>query len=74
MYATVPSTTPGPVSRASVGECVSSSVPTTACRARPKSRIFTIPSFVTKRFSGLMSRWMTPLSCAAARPRVTCSA
>ena len=27
-----------------------------------------MPSVVTKTFSGLMSRWTTPFSCAAARP------
>ncbi len=37
-------------------------------RAMPKSRIFARPSCVRKMFSGLMSRWMTPLSCAAERP------
>ena len=29
------------------------------------------PSFSRKRFSGLMSRWTMPLSCAAARPSAT---
>ena len=37
--------------------------------ARPKSRILTRPSLVTKMFSGFRSRWTMPLSCAAARPR-----
>ena len=36
--------------------------------ASPKSRIFSRPSFVTKRFSGFTSQWITPRSCAAARP------
>ena len=36
--------------------------------ARPKSRIFTRPSRVTKMFSGLRSRWTMPFSWAAARP------
>ena len=36
--------------------------------ARPKSRILTRPSRVTKTFSGFRSRWTMPLSCAAARP------
>ena len=36
--------------------------------ARPKSRIFTRPSFVTNRFSGFRSRCTIPFSCAAARP------
>ncbi len=39
--------------------------------ASPKSRILTRPSFVTKTFSGLMSRWTIPLSCAAASPVAT---
>ena len=34
----------------------------------PKSPIFTAPSFVHMMFCGLMSRWITPLACAAARP------
>ncbi len=37
-------------------------------RAMPKSRIFARPSLVRKMLSGLMSRWMMPFSCAAARP------
>src|SRR5438552_13889361 len=37
--------------------------------AKPKSRIFTRPSRVTKIFSGFRSRWTIPFSCAAARPR-----
>ena len=36
--------------------------------ARPKSRILTRPSLVTKTFSGFRSRWTMPFSCAAARP------
>ena len=47
---------------------------TTACSARPKSRILTTPSFVTNRFSGFRSRWTTALSCAAASPCAACSA
>ena len=42
--------------------------------ARPKSRIFTRPSVVRKRFSGLRSRWTIPLRCAAARPCAVCTA
>ena len=42
--------------------------------ARPKSRIFTRPSCVTKMFSGFRSRWTMPLSCAAARPSAICTA
>ena len=45
-----------------------------AARARPKSRIFTSPSLVTKTLSGLKSRCTTLRSCAAARPRAICSA
>ena len=36
--------------------------------ARPKSRIFTLPSSVTNRFSGFRSRCAIPFWCAAARP------
>ena len=39
--------------------------------ARPKSRILTRPSSVTNTFSGLMSRWTMPFSCAAASPVAT---
>ena len=42
--------------------------------ARPKSRILTRPSRVTKRFSGLRSRWTIPRSCAAASPCAICAA
>ena len=38
--------------------------------ASPKSRILTRLSGLTNTFSGLRSRWMIPLSCAAVRPRV----
>jgi hypothetical protein len=34
----------------------------------------TRPSRVTKMFSGFRSRCTMPLSCAAARPRATCTA
>ena len=43
-------------------------------RARPKSRIFARPSAASIRFSGLRSRWTTPLACAAASPSAICSA
>ncbi len=36
--------------------------------AMPKSAIFTSPSAVTIRFSGLMSRWTMPRRSASARP------
>jgi hypothetical protein len=42
--------------------------------ARPKSRIFTKPSFVTIRFSGLRSRWTMPAACALASPSAACAA
>ncbi len=63
-----PSTTPG-----SVPEIVFRSVrpsPSSAVFsfARPKSRIFTRPSFVTNRFSGFRSRCTIPFSCAAESP------
>ena len=51
-------------------------------RAIPKSRTLMRPSFVTKTFSGLRSRWMIPRPCAAAmrvarsrgRSRAPCAA
>ena len=48
-----------------------SASPLSACVsfARPKSRIFTWPSFVTNTFSGFRSRWTMPFSWAAASPR-----
>ena len=42
--------------------------------ARPKSRILTRPSRVTKTFWGFRSRWTMPRSCAAASPWTICSA
>ncbi len=36
--------------------------------ARPKSRIFTNPSFDTMMFSGFRSRCTMPAECALARP------
>ncbi len=62
-------TTPGSVAEATVGRFVAPAAGSTCVSfARPKSRILTRPSFVTKRFSGFKSRWTMPLSCAAARP------
>ena len=57
------------------GRVAASSAGAAAARtfAKPKSRIFTRPALVTNRFSGLRSRWMMPFSCAAARPRATCT-
>ena len=40
--------------------------------ASPKSRIFSRPSGVRKRFSGLMSRCAMPFACAAASPAASC--
>ena len=42
--------------------------------ARPKSRIFTKPSDVRNRFSGLRSRCRIPRACAACSPRHACTA
>ena len=61
-YCAVPSTVPVRVSRAA-----------SRARAIPKSVILTWPSSVTSRLPGLMSRWMTPLRCAAYRPLAACS-
>ncbi len=53
-------TTPGSVA---VGSWDALPEPSTCVSlARPKSRIFTRPSFVTKRFSGFKSRWTIPFS------------
>jgi hypothetical protein len=66
MYATVPITVPGLVAP---GDALRpSSAPAGIRFARPKSRIFTRPSAVTKTFSGLRSRWTIPFRWAAARP------
>jgi hypothetical protein len=59
MYATVPISTPGFVGCDAVTSSLST--PTDVSLARPKSRIFTLPSVVRKRFSGLRSRWTMPL-------------
>src|SRR5215472_2818931 len=42
--------------------------------ARPKSRTLTVPSPLILTLSGLRSRWIMNLSCAAARPSAICSA
>ena len=68
-----PAPCPGSV-RDAVGGCVP--VAGSSARvslARPKSRIFTRPSRVTKMFSGFRSRWTIPFSCAAASPRAICA-
>ena len=40
----------------------------------PKSRTLTLPLRVRNMFSGLMSRWTTPLACAAASTSRSCVA
>ena len=76
-----PAPAPAPCTRA----CRSPSRPPSACcrapteRAMPKSMISASPPsggspFSIMMFSGLRSRWTTPLSCAAARPCATCCA
>ena len=60
MYPAVPITVPGSVSASPSRSLRSPSGPARSSRARPKSRIFTIPSFVRNRFSGLRSRWTIP--------------
>ena len=57
MYAAVPMTVP-----AAVAACPYAG---SRRRARPKSRTLICPVFSEKRFAGLMSRWTTPLPCAA---------
>ena len=67
MYGVVPRVVPSLVRRPSLKL-------TSCMRARPKSSTLRRPSVVTKRLAGLMSRWMMPCSCAAARQSSTCSA
>ncbi len=55
MYETVPSVVPVRV--------ISEEGP--ASFARPKSRILAVPSAVTIRFAGLISRWTMPDLCAS---------
>ena len=44
-----------------------------AARARPKSVILTRwTPFSSRMLAGLMSRWISPCACAAARPRAVC--
>ena len=65
MYATVPTIMPGSVSDTAVA--VAS--PASAVRfARPKSRIFTLPSGAIATFALFRSRCTTPRWCACARP------
>src|SRR5437016_4412047 len=68
MYAIVPTVLPGLVSNSSnvavgIAERLIPSA-TVVSFARPNSRIFARPRFVTKMFAGLMSRW-TSQSAAA---------
>jgi len=51
-----------------LGALVASGPSGASWAARPKSSTLTRPSRVTKRFSGLTSRWTRCFSCAAARP------
>jgi ABC-type sugar transport system ATPase subunit len=68
-------TTVDQVVRAMVGSTLSLPFATRGSwRASPKSRILTVPSDVTKTFSGFRSRWTMPRACAAARPRAICRA
>jgi hypothetical protein len=46
----------------------------TANLAKPKSSIFACSRSVTKMFEVLISRWMMPLSCAAASASAICAA
>ena len=74
MYATVPIThARAPSGDDAVGSSLSPASRSTSL-ARPKSRIFTRPSVVRNRFSGLRSRWTIPFAWAAARPCATCTA
>ena len=42
--------------------------------AKPKSRIFTVPSGLTFTLAGFRSRWMMPRSCAYSSPSAICLA
>jgi hypothetical protein len=71
MYAGVPSTAPVTVTRASTdasGEIAAGVVCGPRC-ARPKSLTRGRPSSPTSTFSGLKSRWTTPLWWASTSPR-----
>ena len=65
MYAAVPRMIPGSVASAIVVSCVATPLTDLESLARPKSRIFAVPSRRTKMFAGLRSRWTIPCSCAA---------
>ena len=41
--------------------------------ARPKSSTLARPCGVIMMFAGLMSRWISPMECAAARASATCA-
>ena len=49
-----------------VPACVCVSRSSSATRAMPKSRIFTVPWYEIIRFDGEMSRWMIPSGCPVA--------
>ena len=66
MYAGVPTAMP-----VAVWNIVTRS--SASARAMPKSAIFTRPSTLTSRFSGLRSRCTTPAACACASPASTLS-
>jgi hypothetical protein len=51
----------------------SSWVTSAASRTSPRSRITTRPSFATRTFDGLMSRWTFPAACSAMSPCVSCA-
>ena len=66
MKSAVPTT--APLSNASVTWSEDSSD-----RARPMSRIFSVPSLARIRFAGLMSRWMNPFCDACSNPAAACN-
>jgi hypothetical protein len=71
MYPVVPRTKPASVRAVAVAP-ESGAPPSEGTRfARPKSRIFALPSFETTMFSGFRSLWTIPASCAWARPAAT---
>ncbi len=64
----------GPCSAITTGDALGGDVRSAAgfsvtWRARPKSMTRTSPSRPTMTLSGLKSRWTSPFSCAATRPR-----
>ena len=65
----VPGVTPSVVSDVSSGSDVFGTG--AASLAKPKSSTLTRPRLVTKRFAGLMSRWIMPLVCAVSSASAT---